>query len=95
LHGAAQPAPADAAHDLVLAPGTKWQSRLVKSEVDPPAPHPAAEAKLATYREVQAWKAMHGLTLSAGGISTALIAAAAPLLTSPAIDLTKAFVLPG
>jgi hypothetical protein len=48
---------------------------------------PAAE-------EIREWKERHGLRMSSGEITTAIIASAAPLLTAPTIDLTKAIVLP-
>lgn len=49
----------------------------------------------ATWAAVVAWKKEHGLQLSTGEITTAILAAAAPILTSPIIDLTKLSVLPG
>ena len=42
-----------------------------------------------TFAEIKKWNEDHGLELSAGQITTALIAAAAPLLASPVIDLSR------
>jgi hypothetical protein len=92
LH-AAPVADAQPPQESVTPPGTKWSNRAVRAEFEPP-PFEPRPSRLATYKEVQAWKADHGLSLSTGGISAALIAAAAPLLTSPVIDLTKAFIVP-
>lgn len=54
----------------------------------------AAEASRPTFKAIKEWKETNGLNLSTTEISTAVIAAAAPLLTSPAIDLTKVLVVP-
>jgi hypothetical protein len=93
LHGA--PVAEAEPHEVpVSPPGTKWSNRAARAEAEPAPILPSRPSRLATYKEVQAWKADHGLSFSAGGVSTALIAAAAPLLTSPVIDLTKALALP-
>lgn len=47
-----------------------------------------------TAKNVAEWRESHGLSLSLGQISAAVLATAAPLLTAPAIDLTKAVLVP-
>jgi hypothetical protein len=46
-----------------------------------------------TYAQLLKWKQDHGLDLSTSQIATALVAVAAPLLASPAIDLSKIVAL--
>jgi hypothetical protein len=46
-----------------------------------------------TYAQLLKWKQDHGLDLATSQIVTALAAAAAPLLASPAIDLSKVVAL--
>ncbi|HEX8165840.1 MAG TPA: hypothetical protein VF601_08635 [Beijerinckiaceae bacterium] len=47
-----------------------------------------------TAKEIKDWKERHGLLMSSGEITTAIIASAAPLLTAPTIDLAKSIVAP-
>jgi hypothetical protein len=57
-------------------------------------PHAGWPSGEPTAMDIGDWRERNGLALSIGQISTAVLATAAPLLTAPAIDLTKSFLVP-
>jgi hypothetical protein len=55
------------------------------------APGRAATPEPPTWDEIQKWKAAHGLAWTNGQTATALLAAAAPILSAPAIAISRVF----
>ena len=56
------------------------------------AMHPGAEPPAPTWEDLQKWKAANGLAWSNGQTAAALLAAAAPILSAPAIEISRLFV---
>jgi hypothetical protein len=59
---------------------------LADETTDPP------KFKVAGWKEVNAWKDAHGLSLEFSDVATTLAAAAAPLLSNGVVDLSKSLL---